>query len=96
MSNIHLCKDLSALQLAPADEENYGRAVLHSTVYLGPYAFHAWAIQVEQDEEDGILSAVEADFESDLEHVCGLMGTAPQTQEIDGRTYVLVIYPHGE
>lgn len=52
MSSIHLCKDLSALQLAPADEENYGRSVLHSTVYLGPYAFHAWAIQVEKDEED--------------------------------------------
>ncbi len=70
-------------------------AVLLGTMQIGTAMYHVQAMQVREDEH-GYQVAVDAAFESDLEHVFALCGGGPlDTTKIPDRDgdYVITIYP---
>ena len=92
---VSLCADVSALNLKPADQDAYGETYLHGSASIGPYFFHVQAFEVE--EQDGDQMLVDPTFEEEVDAVRTLLGgERPQTVNINGREYVLVIIPHAE
>lgn len=89
-----LCSDLSELQLEPVDAATYGDSFLSNTIYLGGYAFHCWAYEVDADSP--MLDPIHSGYALDLDHICEMLGTRPSTQTFNGKTYVIAIVPHGE
>lgn len=86
---------IAQLNLRPEgmDTDAAPESVLKGTIQIGTGTFHVSAIQVEADDE-GILQAVNSIFADDLDRIYGLnCNDSLSSIEIEGRNYVLVIYP---
>lgn len=77
------------------DEDNdrkYAETRLYSKFDWFGTSFHVDAIEVRR--EDGCLEAVNPDFESTINEMAEISGDGNfETTFIDGREYVIVIYP---
>lgn len=98
-STAHLCAmsltnplqlDSSAFDLETDTVLDRPQARLLGTVAINGYYFHAQAIEV--DPETG--NAIDPSFEEELDAIATLVGARPGQQEINGRTYVISIFPH--
>jgi hypothetical protein len=83
-----------------------GTALL-ATMAIGPHRYHVEAYAVtgiaREDDADGHaaegvaasygLVTVDPSLQEKLDAVCTLVGAKPQTTQIDGREYVLAVFP---
>lgn len=61
-----------------------------SDVIIAQRNFHVEMVEVDDD-----MNAVNPGLQRDIDAIVELVGDRPQTIEIEGRSYVLVIVPHG-
>lgn len=85
--------NIEDMGLRPIGEDTGGtpESVLFGQLQIGNGSFHVAAFEV--TEKGGELFAVNEQWQDDLNHVYGLSGTSLTHVAIDGRQYVLTVYP---
>jgi hypothetical protein len=74
---------------------NDARSAMHAGLQIGDGSFHVEAYEVTMDADQRPV-AVDPAYAMELEDVASLTGGNPTTVTIDGRQFVVVIFPHAE
>lgn len=93
--NLKLDIPAEAFEPTGPDDDKTGR--LLCTVWVNGVAFHAEAWAVMEREDTGEQTLVPHDYADDetIAALYTINDQAMQTLEINGREYILFVYPHG-
>jgi hypothetical protein len=75
------------------DTSGPSRLVNEDSLKIGGHWFHLLAIQVDKELSN---IAVDVSSQPEVDHAVEICDAALQTQEIEGRHYVIIIVPHGQ
>jgi hypothetical protein len=83
------------IRFEPVGNEDKGPAdtVLHGQLVLAGCSCHVEAIQV-KDVGNGVLRAVNDEYDSEVEALYQLSGNSLTTAAINGKNYLLAVVPH--
>ncbi len=93
MSDLHLTLDPQQWTPTGSDTNPTSRLGYLPNLYVNGYAFHVEAYAVTETGEQCATDPTFADEVDALQRVCG---ARLSTQHINGRAYVVAIYPHGD